>query len=118
MKRKLAVAAGALASASLDLPKSCSTREQPRMPPLTAQTMPVPAQAMQVKNPRRSTPSLLGSCTMRSFISFSFGKSYLNGDRHLLRPFGPLGRRHASDNFEFPVRDWLEHNHAGLAHLP
>src|SRR3954462_8709277 len=31
---------------------------EPRTPPLTVQIIPVPAQAMHPKNPRRSTPSL------------------------------------------------------------
>ena len=71
---------------------SGSTREQPRMPPLTAQTMPVPAQAMHFRNPRRSTPSLLGSLMIRSFIASSLGKSCSTFTDQLKHRHIPEGR--------------------------
>src|SRR5580658_2153977 len=38
-----------------------------KTPPCITQNAPVPAQAMHFKKPRRSTPSLLWSCTISSF---------------------------------------------------
>src|SRR5215469_10249431 len=40
-------------------------------PPLRVHTRPVPAHAMHLRNPRRSTPSSLRSCNIWSTLSFS-----------------------------------------------
>src|SRR5262249_5618314 len=69
-RKSLVVAAAGCGSA---LPALSSTGLQPRMPPLTVQNRPVPAQAMHLRNPRRSMPSPAGSWGTR----FSIGKSPL-----------------------------------------